>query len=72
MINLNLLEKNHQDQANKKKMVAQTTKKKKINNFKLLKKKKVQLEYLFLNLQKNKSNLNNLILSEIELDKIFK
>jgi hypothetical protein len=39
MINLNLLEKNHQDQANKKKMVAQTTKKKKINNFKLLKKK---------------------------------
>ncbi len=53
-------------------MVAQTTKKKKINNFKLLKKKKVQLEYLFLNLQKNKSNLNNLILSEIELDKIFK
>jgi len=72
MINLNLPQKNHLDQVNKKKMVAQATKKKKINNFKLLQKKKVQLEYLFLNLKKNKFNLNNRIFSGIELDKTLK
>ena len=75
MINLNLLEKNHQDQANKKKVAQKIKKKNVTNNFQLhqKKKKKVLLEYLFtLNHKKIKFNLNHLILLEIELSRTFK